>query len=72
MACGCSKSSGVAPTQLAPIIQTCTYTLQQLNDLLIVCSPTEKSIVSSQINVYGTNCTMFSNIITPLLVTYNL
>lgn len=73
MGCGCGgNSSGVAPTRLTPIVQTCTYTLEQLNSLLGVVQPTELSIVTSQINVYNTNCNMFSNIITPLLTFYNL
>ena len=70
--CGKSKISNVGSNSVTPTVQTCQYTEEQLNNLLLVAEPTEVPLVQSQLNLYSSNCNMYFNLIQPLLTKYSI
>lgn len=51
-------------------VKDCTYTLDQLNELLPLVTIKEKPYVISQINIYNKRCYALENVINGLITKY--
>ena len=74
--CSCnsvSENMSLSARSFSTLVDTvCTYTLEDLNELLAFHTDCFKiAIIKSQINVYGKNCNQFRKFINKYIEEYN-
>lgn len=71
MACAsCARKRIQRVSYTPPVPKNCTYTLDQLNELLPLVTIKEKPYVISQINIYNKRCYALQNVINGLITKY--